>query len=223
MFSPSISYVQYLTNDITLKSIHDINNNILSKVIKKNIYSYEILIANELSKFYNIDIDILEYILKKIQGELDAGENVLLDPKYTDYRTVEDSLPQCLTEEYKNKTEEQEKARIEWQTKKKTNNINYHRDKEQYKEWEKINPYPYPLHPMTNDVDMEKAHALLEEHRNGAWNKRTNIEAFVEEFGEEKSIKGPAEYNKMRDEEIRKKDLIQKEKEFIQNNFAFVD
>jgi hypothetical protein len=165
----------------------------------------------------------LEYILKKIQGELDAGENVLLDPKYTDYRTVEDSLPQCLTEEYKNKTEEQEKARIEWQTKKKTNNINYHRDKEQYKEWEKINPYPYPLHPMTNDVDMEKAHALLEEHRNGAWNKRTNIEAFVEEFGEEKSIKGPAEYNKMRDEEIRKKDLIQKEKEFIQNNFAFVD
>jgi hypothetical protein len=165
----------------------------------------------------------LEYILKKIQGELDAGENVFLDPKYSDYRPVEDNLRECLTEEYKKKTEEREKAREEWEAKKKTDNINPRRDEEQYKEWEKINPYPRYVYPMTNDVDMEKAHALLEEHRNGAWNKRTNIEEFVNEFGEEKPFKGPAEYNKMRDEEIRKKDLIQKEKEFIQNNFAFVD
>jgi hypothetical protein len=165
----------------------------------------------------------LEYILKKVQGELDAGENVFLDPKYSDYRPVEDNLRQCLTEEYKKKTEEQEKARIEWQTKKKTNNINYHRDEEQYNEWEKINPYPYPLHPMTNDVDMDKAHRLLEDLKQGAWKKRTNIEAFIDKFGTDYVVTGPAESNKRADEELKKRDLIQKEKQFFQTNFAFTD
>lgn len=87
----------------------------------------------------------------------------------------------------------------------------------------KINPYPFPLSPMTNDVDMEKAHALLEEHQQGAWKKGINIEAFVDEFGVESKLKTPAEWNRLADEEEKKRDLVRKEKEFFQTNFAFVD
>ena len=54
-------------------------------VIKKNIYSYEILIANELSKFYNIDIDILEYILKNIRI-IPPNNDILSNIHYIDQK-----------------------------------------------------------------------------------------------------------------------------------------
>lgn len=164
----------------------------------------------------------LEKILKKIQGELDAGENVPLD-EYSFERFIEYRLKHCLTEDYKNRSEAREKERIEWCKKRETDDINSRIDKEQYKKWEKINPYPYPLSPMTNDVDMEKAYALLEEHRQGAWRKGINIEAFVDEFGIEISIKGPAERNKLSDQEEAKRDLLAKEKEFLRTNCVIID
>lgn len=164
----------------------------------------------------------LEKILKKIQGELDAGENVPLD-KYSYENCIEYHLKDCLTEDYNKRKKAREKERDEWYKKRETDDICIHKDEKQYNKWEKINPYPEYVSAMTNDVDMEKAHALLEEHRQGAWKKGINIEAFVDEFGVESKLKTPAEWNRLADEEEKKRDLVRKEKEFFQTNFAFVD
>lgn len=164
----------------------------------------------------------LEKILKKIQGELDAGENVPLD-KYSYENCIGYHLKDCLTEDYNKRKEAREKERDEWYKKRETDDICIHKDEKQYNKWEKINPYPKCVSAMTNDVDMEKAHALLEEHQQGAWKKGINIEAFVDEFGVESKLKTPAEWNRLADEEEKKRDLVRKEKEFFQTNFAFVD
>lgn len=172
----------------------------------------------------------LEANLKKIQEELDSGKNELLDEKYSDSHRVEDILKNCLTDDYIQRKEGREKAEKEWETiylqyrKEHEDNLDdtqaYWRFRIEYK---KENPFPEYIFPKTLDVDMDKAHRLLEDLKQGAWKKRTNIEAFIDKFGTDYVVTGPAESNKKADEELKKRDLIQKEKQFFQTNFAFTD